>query len=76
MNPISTQPANQPGLVNLSMFSLKLFSFPLDNAVVGSMLCKNLPRPVNGSRWPTAGSEPSNGDKQLQNREPRPDSYF
>jgi len=40
------------------------------------MLWINLPRPVNGSRWPTAGSEPSNADKQLQNREPGPDSYF
>lgn len=31
-NHISTQPANPPGLVKLSMISLRLFSFPLDNA--------------------------------------------
>lgn len=40
------------------------------------MLCNPPPRPVNGSRWPIAGSEPSNSDKHLQNTEPRPDSYF
>lgn len=29
------------------------------------MLCRNLPRPGTGSRWPIAGSEPSNSDEQL-----------